>query len=153
MIAPGRAGTCTFPAKLVMVAGNPAAWPLPVLAGPVLAGPVLAGALLQAAAASVRAGTATSAARRVRARMIILRWYGRTKCVRCDTDRASERAALPPRTGRQREPGGRARPRGRGITVAGQRRNRTGFAGARTNPGGEPGTAVAYRSRSGALGR
>jgi hypothetical protein len=43
--------------------------------------------------------------------MIILRHCWRTKCVRCDANRASDRAALPPRTGRWRRLGVRARPR------------------------------------------
>jgi hypothetical protein len=52
----------------------------------------------------------------------------RTKCVRCDSPEGSERAALPPRTGRRRWPGARAHPPAGGITVAGQRRIHTGFA-------------------------
>jgi hypothetical protein len=42
--------------------------------------------------------------------MIILRVYWRTKCVSLRRPVASERAALPPRTGRRRRPGVRARP-------------------------------------------
>ncbi len=48
---------------------------------------------------------------------------------------------------RWRGPGVRAWPPGGGITVAGQRRNLTGFAGHSAVPGSGPGTAVAYRSR------
>src|SRR5215472_5930271 len=68
--------------------------------------------------------------------MIILRRSWRTKCARYDAGRASERTALPPRTGRRRRSGVRARLPVRhaacrapeGITVAGQRRIHTGFA-------------------------
>ena len=50
--------------------------------------PELAAELLHAAHVAARAATSTMAGRaRVRARMIILRRYWRTKCVRCDADR------------------------------------------------------------------
>ena len=84
--------------------------------------------------------------------MIILRRFWRTKCVRCDTNGASERTALPPRTGRRREPGGRARPRREALPL----RDSAGITPASLGthqPGWGPGTAVAYRNQAAATGR
>src|ERR1019366_3713780 len=122
---------CTAPSAAITVVGKapPALPAAPLLAPPELAGE-LAGELPHPAAAVVRTATiVSSGSRRVSARMVIHppgSW--RTKGVRYEAREASERAVLPPRTDRRlwaRRPG-LSSPGG--ITVAGQRRIRTGFA-------------------------
>src|ERR1017187_6648956 len=145
--------TRTGPPAAAIVTGNePAAVAAPPAALADPESPVLE--VPQAAQSAVTAVTATTAGSRCeRTRMRILRWVWRTKGARHDANGASERTALPPRTDRRRGPGVRARPPGGGITVAGQRRDHTGFAGLCAILG-RPRTGVPYRSSAGpAAGR
>src|ERR1039457_931731 len=151
---------CTAPSAAITVVGKapPALPAAPLLAPPELAGE-LAGELPHPAAAVVRTATiVSSGSRRVSARMVIHppgSW--RTKGVRYEAREASERAVLPPRTDRRlwaRRPG-LSSPGG--ITVAGQRRIRTGSPVLSFLPAcpGTPGSFFqgAFRSIAGTAGR
>src|SRR5215475_5592072 len=119
----GRDVRWTEPAVVVTVMGKPAPPPLPGLAG-------LAGALLQAAHAAARTVMATMANRVTGGvRMIILRSDGGRSAFRCDigSGAGTSRPSSEDRSSAQaRRPGSSS---AGGITVAGQRRDHTGFAG------------------------
>src|SRR5215469_3801647 len=140
MIAVGREPMCTWPLAAVTVVGK-----LPAPLAAALAVLLVVWELPHAAHVAARAAAAARAGRRrERTRMIILRRVveDEVRPLRRPTG-ASKRTALPPRTVRRHRQASGLIPSW-GITVAGQRRNLTGFAGSAPS-WVDPGQPVPYR--------